>query len=59
MIVFLVENIINFYQYLSDSILKEKYKIELIQLNGQSMGQNGTVHIDNGYNDGKKKTLII
>lgn len=53
------ENIINFYQYLSDYILKEKYKLEFIQLNGQSMGQNGTVHVDNSYNDGKKTLMVF
>ena len=53
------ENIINFYKYLSDYILKEKYKLESIQLNGQSMGQKGTVHIDNGYNDGKKTLMVF
>jgi Rps23 Pro-64 3,4-dihydroxylase Tpa1-like proline 4-hydroxylase len=39
--------------------LKEPYKLETIQVNGQSMGQNGTTHIDNAHNDGRKTLMVF
>jgi hypothetical protein len=53
------KNIFNLYQYLLNSVLKEKYKLEMISVNGQSIGQNGTTHVDNGFNEGGRTLMVF
>ena len=53
------KNVIQLYQYFTNHILKEKYKLEKIEVNGQSLGQNGTTHIDNDYNDGGRTLMVF
>ena len=52
------KNIINLYNYLSQNLLNQEFNIKSIQVNGQSMGQNGTCHTDNPPNN-QEYTLMV
>jgi hypothetical protein len=44
----------NLYNFLINDVIKQQYKLEAIQINGQSVSQNGTIHVDPG-----DKTLMV
>ena len=41
------KNIYDLYLFLTQNVIKQNFELTAIQLNGQSIGQNGTTHTDN------------
>ena len=37
---------LDLYSYMSKNYLQDKFDLKMVQLNGQSLGQNGTAHLD-------------
>lgn len=53
------KNIISLYHFLINNVVKQQYKLNLIQINGQSLGQNGTVHVDTSFNTGERTLMVF
>lgn len=52
------KNLLDLYSFLNSSFLKDKYNLNAIILNGQSLGQEGTTHVD-GTKDDDGYTLMV
>jgi len=55
----LPEKINNLYQFLIEYVVQQEYNLHTVQLNGQSVAQNGTVHIDNTPNIGDRTLMVF
>ena len=55
----LPEKIKMLYDFLLNDVIKQPYKLKEAQINGQSLGQNGTVHIDNPINSGERTLMVF
>ena len=53
------KNIEKLYHYIIDEVIGHPFKLNIIQLNGQSLGQNGAVHIDNLQGTGEKTLMVF
>tara|TARA_R110000803_G_scaffold56812_1_gene114241 strand:- start:1133 stop:1702 length:570 start_codon:yes stop_codon:yes gene_type:complete len=53
------KNISNLYNFIIKEVVQSSFNLEGIMLNGQSLGQNGTTHIDNYYNDGYRTLMVF
>ena len=53
------EKIHSLCKYLLSNIIKHPYKVNLVELNAQSLGQEGTVHIDSDYNSGERTLMVF
>ena len=47
------------YNFIINEVIHSPFNLKSIQLNGQSLGQNGTVHLDNEYNDGNRTLMVF
>ena len=50
--------ILDLFEYLIKNVLKKPFHLQQIQINGQSMGQDGTCHMDSQLNS-KEYTLMV
>ena len=53
------EKIEKLYHYLIDEVIQQPYKLKLIQLNAQSVKQDGKVHVDNALNIGDRTLMVF
>jgi len=53
------KSISNLYSYLSENFLGPNYKLHYIQINGQSMGQQGAGHFDRKYGVNQKSLMVF
>jgi len=53
------KKISDLYNFLINEVIQLPFNLKDIQLNGQSLGQNGTTHIDNSYNTGEKTLMVF
>ena len=51
--------ILDLYNFLNENIIQSSYKVKSVHLNGQSMGQNGTVHLDSLPNSNEKTLMVF
>lgn len=55
----LSKNISGLYEFIEQNLIKDSYSVELIQLNGQFIGQDGSVHIDYSNDNNIDYTLMV
>lgn len=47
------------YNFIIKELVQSSFNLESIALNGQSLGQNGTTHIDSYYNTGYRTLMVF